>query len=119
MYEIFANLLDLYHIKAAEVSRSTGIHPSTFSDWKSGKSRPKLDKMQKIADFFGVTVEYLMGLPVDVEMKVVSEEEARILQIFRSLNSAGKERAFSALEDISQIEKYTRKEGASSISNAG
>lgn len=45
---------------AYQVSKTTGIAQSTLSDWKSGKSVPKADKLQKIADFFGVPVEYLM-----------------------------------------------------------
>ena len=32
---------------------------STFSDWKNGRSNPKDAKLQKIADLFGVSVEYI------------------------------------------------------------
>ena len=62
MYEIYAELLKKHNCRSADVAKATGIHPSTFSDWKKGKSRPKTDKMQKIADYFGVTVEYLTGM---------------------------------------------------------
>ncbi len=61
MYEIFAELLRRKGINVAEVSKATGIHPSTFSDWKSGKSRPKQDKLIKIAAYFNVTVDYLIN----------------------------------------------------------
>jgi len=60
MYEIFVKLLEKYGVTAYKVSKATGIAGSTFSDWKSGRSTPKQDKLQKIADYFGVTVEYLM-----------------------------------------------------------
>lgn len=60
MYEVFEKLLAQKGIKVSDVVASTGIAQSTFSDWKSGRSRPKSAKMQKIADFFGVTVDYLM-----------------------------------------------------------
>lgn len=33
---------------------------STFSDWKSGKSMPKTDKLIKIANYFGVEVSYFI-----------------------------------------------------------
>lgn len=59
MYDIFERLLKERGCKAADVAKATGIHPSTFSDWKKGKSVPKQDKMLKIAEFFGVSVEYL------------------------------------------------------------
>lgn len=47
-------------VRMSDVSRETGISYSTFTDWKTGRYTPKADKMQKIADYFGVTVEYLM-----------------------------------------------------------
>ena len=61
MYEIFVKLLQEKGIKAAEVSRATGISQTVFSEWKKGKSTPKADKLQKISDFFGVSLAYLMG----------------------------------------------------------
>ena len=60
MYERYCYLRDNKKVKDADVARNTGIPKSTFSDWKSGKSAPKQDKLQKIADYFGVTVDYLM-----------------------------------------------------------
>lgn len=43
-----------------KVSELTGIPKSTFSDWKSGRSVPKTEKLKKIADCFGVTVDYFL-----------------------------------------------------------
>ena len=51
MYEIYQRLLDEKGIKNADVARATGISNMTLSDWKRGKSVPKADKMQKIAEF--------------------------------------------------------------------
>lgn len=58
MYEKFSKLLQEKHLSTYRVSKDTGISQQTFSDWKIGKSKPKLDKLQKIADYFGVSVEY-------------------------------------------------------------
>ena len=60
MYDIFVQLLEQSGKKASDVSKATGIPSSTFSDWKKGKSSPKTEKLQKIADYFGVSVKYLM-----------------------------------------------------------
>ncbi len=61
-YENFQNLLNLNNATVYRVSKATGISASTFSDWKSGRSIPKADKMKLIADYFNVSVEYLLGL---------------------------------------------------------
>ncbi len=71
MYEIFVKLLEKYGITAYKVSKATGIGGSTFTDWKNGRSVPKQDKLQKIADYFGVTIDYLMTGKEEPEKKEV------------------------------------------------
>lgn len=61
MYSIYQKLLDEKGLKNADVARATGISNMTLSDWKKGKSTPKQDKLTKISDFLGVTVDFLMG----------------------------------------------------------
>lgn len=59
MYETFERLLKSKGVTASDVSKATGIRQALLSDWKAGRYQPKIDKLQKIADYFGVTVEYL------------------------------------------------------------
>ena len=60
MYDVFAKLMKAKGCTAYQVSKATGIAQSTLSDWKSGKSTPKSDKIKLLAEYFGVTPEYLM-----------------------------------------------------------
>ena len=60
MYEIFSELLQKYGVTPYKVSKETGVSQSTLSDWKRGISTPKPDKLQKIADYFGVSLTYLL-----------------------------------------------------------
>lgn len=61
MYEIFLKLLNEKGVTAYKVGKATGIAGSTFTDWKNGRSVPKQEKLQKIADYFGVSLDYLRG----------------------------------------------------------
>lgn len=60
MYERYVFLRDEKGLTDYKVSEETGIVKSTFSDWKSGRSAPKIDKLKKIADYFGVSIEYFL-----------------------------------------------------------
>lgn len=60
MYEKFKALLDERGITAYRVAKDTGLSSVVFTDWKNGKSNPKVDKLKKIADYFGVTIEYFL-----------------------------------------------------------
>lgn len=80
MYSVFAELLRKNNKKAADVARATGIPSSTFSDWKKGKSSPKQEKLQKIADYFGVSVEYLLTGKERQQGYYLNEDTAKIAQ---------------------------------------
>ncbi len=58
MYEKFAELLDKNNKTAYVVAKETGIAQSVLSDWKTGRSTPKFDKLLVLAKYFGVPVEY-------------------------------------------------------------
>ena len=60
MYEKFTSLLDKTNKTAYQVSKDTGIEQSVLSDWKNGRSNPKIDKLKILADYFGVSIEYFL-----------------------------------------------------------
>lgn len=72
MYEKFSQLLQIRGLRAADVARGTGLNQAVFSEWKKGKSSPKIDKIQKIAAFFDVPIEYFTD---DEEIKKVTPAE--------------------------------------------
>ena len=79
MYEIYCKSRDKRGVRDADVSKATGISKSTFSDWKSGRSNPKNEKLKKIADYFGVTIKYLMtGKEDSPEQKITSVSPERV-----------------------------------------
>lgn len=59
-YKKFAELLVKNNITAYQVAKDTGLYATLFSEWKSGKSCPKADKIKILADYFGVSIEYFL-----------------------------------------------------------
>ena len=51
-YAIFERLLQEKGSTVYQVSKATGIAASTFTDWKQGRSTPKVDKLARIAEYF-------------------------------------------------------------------
>ena len=60
MYETYRKLRDKEGVTDYRVSKDTGIGRSTFSDWKSGIYTPKVDKLKKLAEYFGVSIEIFL-----------------------------------------------------------
>lgn len=59
-YSIYERIRTQKGYTNADVSKGTGIGQSTFSDWKKGRSEPKMEKLTKIANFLDVSVAFLM-----------------------------------------------------------
>lgn len=60
MYNKYVELRDSKGLTDYKVSLDTGITKSTFTDWKNGRSEPKLEKIVKLAEYFGVTVDFFV-----------------------------------------------------------
>ena len=60
MYEVFEQLLQKHGVTAYRVSKEANVTQTALSNWKSGRSTPSTKTLQKIADYFGVSIEYLM-----------------------------------------------------------
>lgn len=79
IYDRYCEIRNSKGLKDSNVASGTGIGKSTFSDWKSGRSQPKQDKLQKIADFLGVSLEYLTtGKEKEWEPKLTAKDEKDI-----------------------------------------
>jgi len=46
---------------AMSFAESIGVSTGNVSDWKSRRSKPNIDTLPKIADYFDVSVDYLLG----------------------------------------------------------
>jgi Predicted transcriptional regulators len=69
MYEVFEQLLQKYDVTPYKVAKEAGVTQTALSNWKLGKSTPTTQTLQKIADYFGVTIDYLMTGKEELEKK--------------------------------------------------
>ena len=61
LYKKYEELLRITGKTSYQVSKDTGIAQSTISDWKTGRSNTKLEKLQILADYFCVPITYFIG----------------------------------------------------------
>lgn len=109
MYEKFNELLQTSGLTAYKVAKETGVSRSTLAAWKKGEYTPKIDKLKKIADYFGVPLATLTGESNEIDdtqqIQVpngyyVDKETAEYAEMLRTRPSA--RLLFSAAKDISK-----------------
>lgn len=77
------------HISIAELQRKLGLGKSVIYDWKKDDVWPQSDSLSKVADYFNVTVDYLLGrtsIPHYDTMDVISPIVIRIIDETKDLN---------------------------------
>lgn len=58
---IFFERLTSLNVSNKDLSQNVGVSSGNISDWKSGRSKPNIDTIIKIADYLDCSVDYLLG----------------------------------------------------------
>ena len=61
MIAVIEKLMKEKGVKAIQFVTEAGLPKSAISEWKNNRYKPSLDATVKIADYFGVSVDYLLG----------------------------------------------------------
>lgn len=67
-------------VNSAEVCHVLGFKPNTFSNWINAKIYPRIDKIEMLADYFGISKAALVE---DVQDMVLTEREQNLIVSYR------------------------------------
>lgn len=116
--KVFARNLNYYLTTRGKTQndlvRDLEITASTVSDWANGKKYPRVDKMQMLADYFGIlksdlTEEHQESeLTDDIELQEYLEElknRSEMRMLFSLAKGATKEDVMQAVKIIEALQK--------------
>lgn len=116
--KVFARNLNYYLTTRGKTQndlvRDLKITASTVSDWANGKKYPRVDKMQMLADYFGVLKSDLTEerqeseLTDDIELQEYLEElknRSEMRMLFSLAKGATKEDVMQAVKIIEALKK--------------
>lgn len=111
-YENFEKLCNDNKTNPSRVSKATGISTATLTSWKKGVYTPKQDKLQLIADYFNVSVDYLMtGKELEFTIEIaekdvlLSQMESRLKEYALKMSELSKEKQDLVLKMIDELGK--------------
>lgn len=93
-----------YGFSQAQLAKKMNVTPQMVSKWETGKSTPKYETLEKIAACFDSDVPNLIGISGDFHRR------APIMEYYNTLNATGKAEATKRVEELTHIDKYTKKE---------
>jgi transcriptional regulator with XRE-family HTH domain len=105
-YNKYIRLCTEKGISPSAAAIEIGIRKSNVTYWKSNRNNPSDATLQKIADYFGVTVEYLKGEETkkDPGQKTEAEIDGELLEIWNT----GDEDEHRALLEMARLIKSRR-----------
>ena len=92
-----------------EIAETVGVATSTFNDWMKGKKYPRIDKIEMLANFFGILKSDLIE---DKDEKEKSPSEAQLtegeklmLDLFRQIPTDRQPEALDLLRVALKMQK--------------
>ncbi len=77
-------LLKQQHRTQKELTEYLGITPNAVTDWKSGRIKSYTKHLSRIADFFGVSTDCLLGAEGGSDMAELSMHEKALIIAYRT-----------------------------------
>ncbi len=87
-----------------DVADGINVNSSTYKNYEYGRREPDLETVSKLADFYGVTTDYLLGrepLPNPfAELNLSNDDEAAVMEKFMSLPDSFRACALELLREL-------------------
>lgn len=93
-----------------DVASAVNHSITCISDWERGKREPSIDDLIRLADFFGVSIDYLVGREEEDGVVIVSgnelsKDESVLVDKLRRLDPLNKELAYQYVDFLTERQK--------------
>lgn len=81
-------LMTIKNVSRKEIADVLGISYFTISDWVNGKKYPRMDKVELLANYFGVLKSDLIEIRIENNSEqplIVTDGEKLMLELFRQV----------------------------------
>lgn len=73
-----------------EIASSIHLTQQTYAKYELEQLEPSIDTLCKLADYYGVSLDYLIGRDYSSEFSYLTEQEKIIVATFRKMNDENK-----------------------------
>ena len=90
------------HMSQAELATMLGITQQAVARWERDKSTPDADTLKKLADFFDVSADYLLGRDSaeKTPMYRLKNDETKLIDVYRGLDTPKRQAVITLLAGL-------------------
>lgn len=100
----------LNHKSQREVAQFLGIHQSTYTGYETGNSHPSINILIKLADYFRVSVDELVGHQVPFVLNKIdfTDKQLALVEELKGLSDNQCERTQAFVQGLKSEENFKR-----------
>lgn len=87
-------------LNQSEISKYLNVALSTYGGYEQGTSEPNIETLCKLADYYNVTLDYLVGHENENDFGYLDELDINILKISKQLNTHNKMQALAYMSGL-------------------
>lgn len=99
--------MDITGKSRQDICRALGFKYTTFTDWIKGNTYPRIDKIERMANYFGIEKSDLVENHSFRDGRSLTSSEEHLLNLYNRLNPVGQQEAMKQVENLTLIGKYT------------
>ncbi len=92
------------NITQGEMAKILNTTQTTYSKYESDMHEPNLDTLCKLADYYGVTLDYLIGRDYKNELGYINDSEKELLNNFRQLKPINQIKIIAEIKGILMVQ---------------
>lgn len=106
-------------IKQKDIAEILRISTTCYAGYEQGYREPSFEVLKKLANYFDVSTDYLLGLsddlgaPISAPASTLPADEKELLDLYRQLNYEGKQRLIARaevmIEDLQQPQNKSKR----------
>ena len=90
-----------------EIAKVVGVSTGTFCDQVKGRTYPRMDKLQKLAEFFGIKISDLVEEKPSEKDILFAEQKEKLLNLFSQVPEEKRELVLSLIQvTIENLESF-------------
>ena len=93
-----------------DIAKILNIAVSTYCGWEKGVTEPNIESLKKLADYFGCTVDYIIGREGEdgtfyIMGNELSKDETELVDKLRQLNPLKKEVVYQIVDVLTEQQR--------------
>lgn len=88
-----------------QVAEKLGLAKMTYHNYETGRNEPNIKNLIKIADFYNVSIDYLVGRSFSGDIGYLTEKQRSALEILKMLNERNLEKVVSFASGVLAVQE--------------